>query len=619
VEPVEVVEHRHVERRRRRALLLVAAHVDVLVVRTAVGEAVDQPRIAVVGEDDRAVWREQPVELMVGHAVRMLGIRLEAHEVDHVHEPDLELRQVLAEQRRRGQRLERRYVAAAGEHDVRLTGLVVRRPVPDPGAARAMNNRVLHREEGQRGLLAGDDHVHVVPAAETVVGDREKRVGVGRQVDADHLGLLVCDVIDEARILVREAIVILAPDVRGQQVVEGRDRAPPRNLARHLQPLRVLVEHRVDDVDEGLVTVEEAVATGQEVALEPALAEVLGEDLEHAALRCELLVRRLDSCLPGLVRDLEDRAQPVRLRLVRPEQPEVLGIRGDHVAQEAAEDARRLRELGSGRLHLDCVVPEVRERQIPQQLAAVRVRVRAHPTLAARRQLRQVWHEAALTVEELVGPVAAHPVFEHAHVLAVRPHVGHRHLVGAPCALDRKAVDLARPRPALRTPEHDHRPPWPDRLTFLARASLDLGDLVERLVQHGCEPRVCVKVIVVGVDLDVERSVAVTRQESVELLGRDPCKHGRIRDLVSVQMQDRQHRAVDPRVQELVGMPTRCERSGLGLAVSDDAGDEQVGVVEGGAVGVCEGVAELSALVDRAGRLRRGVARDSARERELPE
>ena len=65
-------------------------------------------------------------------------------------------------------------------------------------------------------------------------------------------------------------------------------------------------------------------------------------------------------------------------------------------------------------------------------------------------------------------------------------------------------------------------------------------------------------------------------------------------------MQDRQHRAVGARVEELVRVPAGGERPGLGLAVADDAGDEQVGVVEGGAVGVGERVAELAALVDRA-------------------
>ena len=63
VEAVEVVQHHHVERRRRRALLLVAAHVQVGVVRAPVGEPVDQPRVAVVGEDDRLVGGEERVEL----------------------------------------------------------------------------------------------------------------------------------------------------------------------------------------------------------------------------------------------------------------------------------------------------------------------------------------------------------------------------------------------------------------------------------------------------------------------------------------------------------------------------------------------------------------------------
>src|SRR5437667_3738487 len=43
VEAVEVVEHDHVERRRGRALLLVAAHVQVAMVRAPVREPVDQP------------------------------------------------------------------------------------------------------------------------------------------------------------------------------------------------------------------------------------------------------------------------------------------------------------------------------------------------------------------------------------------------------------------------------------------------------------------------------------------------------------------------------------------------------------------------------------------------
>src|ERR1700683_4804225 len=96
--------------------------------------------------------------------------------------------------------------------------------------------------------------------------------------------------VDETGILVAEAVVILAPDVRTEQVIERRDRAPPRNVAADLEPLRMLIEHRVDDVDEGCVATEEAVPAGQEITLEPTLALMLAEDSHDAAIRREMIV-----------------------------------------------------------------------------------------------------------------------------------------------------------------------------------------------------------------------------------------------------------------------------------------------------------------------------------------
>src|SRR5215475_8808783 len=66
-------------------------------------------------------------------------------------------------------------------------------------------------------------------------------------------------------------------------------------------------------------------------------------------------------------------------------------------------------------------------------------------------------------------------------------------------------------------------------------------------------------------------------------------------------------------------MPARGEWSRFRLAVADDAGDDQVGVVVGGAVRVRDRVSKLPALMDRAWRLRGDVARDTAGERELGE
>ena len=51
LEAVDIIQHAHVERSRRRALLLVSAHVQVVVVVPPVSEPVNPPRIAVKRKD----------------------------------------------------------------------------------------------------------------------------------------------------------------------------------------------------------------------------------------------------------------------------------------------------------------------------------------------------------------------------------------------------------------------------------------------------------------------------------------------------------------------------------------------------------------------------------------
>ena len=133
-----------------------------------------------------------------------------------------------------------------------------------------------------------------------------------------------------------------------------------------------------------------------------------------------------------------------------------------------------------------------------------------------------------------------------------------------------------------------------------ARVVLNRADLVD----HRVERRRHQLVHRLGlVALDEVRLVAVADEQALELVVRDAREDGRVGDLVAVEVQDRQHRAVARRIEELVRVPAVGERAGLGLAVADHAGDDQVGIVEGRAVGVRQRVAELAAFVDRAGRL----------------
>ena len=113
----------------------------------------------------------------------------------------------------------------------------------------------------------------------------------------------------------------------------------PGQAAGDAQPLDVLVDHGVDDVHEGLVAGEQPVPAGEQVALQPALAGVFGEDLHHPAVPVEVLVDRQGLRLPGLAGGVVDGLQPVGGGLVRADEPEVAALGG--VVHDAAPAGRR--------------------------------------------------------------------------------------------------------------------------------------------------------------------------------------------------------------------------------------------------------------------------------------
>jgi hypothetical protein len=127
---------------------------------------------------------------------------------------------VLSQQLDGRQRLEGGHVARAGHHHVGLPAAIIAGPLPDADPGLAVHNRRVHVQELGLRLFPGDDHVDEVARAQAPVRNTQKRVGVGGQEDADGVGLLVDHVIDEARVLVAEAVVVLTPDVGGEQVVE---------------------------------------------------------------------------------------------------------------------------------------------------------------------------------------------------------------------------------------------------------------------------------------------------------------------------------------------------------------------------------------------------------------
>jgi hypothetical protein len=71
-----------------------------------------------------------------------------------------------------------------------------------------------------------------------------------------------------------EAVVVLSPNSRCEEDIQRCNFLPPLNFEAFLDPLAVLVDHGVDDVNEWLVAVKQTMATGENVTFKPALIRV---------------------------------------------------------------------------------------------------------------------------------------------------------------------------------------------------------------------------------------------------------------------------------------------------------------------------------------------------------
>ena len=301
-------------------------------------------------------------------------------------------------------------------------------------------------------VFARNHHVDVMPAAQAVIKDRQQAVGIGRKVNAHDIGLLVDDVVEETGILVREAVVILLPDVGGEQIVQRGDLPAPGQFQRDLQPLGVLAEHRIDDANERLIAVEQPVPPGQQISFQPTLALVLAEHrVQHASGGREEFIILYFPGVPLTVGDFKNRAQEIRERLIGTEDAEIalILIQLGHVAQELTQHERILAVNGTGRRHIHRVDVEVRHSQVAQQNAAVGVGIGAHPPVALRRQFGQFRHEPAILIEQFLGLVALHPAFKLLDMIGMLGIHQERHLVRSERAFNLQTIDDFRSRPAL--------------------------------------------------------------------------------------------------------------------------------------------------------------------------
>jgi hypothetical protein len=90
-----------------------------------IGEAVNQPGIAVIREDDRLIDGEHGIEIHIREAVRMFARWLNGHQIDNVHHANLDVGKMLPQEIDGRQSFKRRHVPGAGHDDIGLGALSV--------------------------------------------------------------------------------------------------------------------------------------------------------------------------------------------------------------------------------------------------------------------------------------------------------------------------------------------------------------------------------------------------------------------------------------------------------------------------------------------------------------
>src|SRR5450432_4171047 len=146
----------------------------------------------------------------------------------------------------------------------------------------------------------------------------------------------------------------------------------------------MLVEHGVDDMDKGFVTVENAVPHGQQVAFKPALALVFAEDFHDATIRGKKLISSQCIAYPLTIGSFKYCIELVGKGFVGAEDPEVtLGlVEPDHIPEETA-DHQGIRRMRFSRVRNGhSIFAKVGHFQLFEQDTSVAMRVGAHPAVA---------------------------------------------------------------------------------------------------------------------------------------------------------------------------------------------------------------------------------------------
>src|SRR5579872_3988195 len=182
-----------------------------------------------------------------------------------------------------------------------------------------------------------------------------------------------------------------------------------------------------------------------------------------------------------------------------------------------------------------------------------------------------------MLIEEPLGLIAPHPLFDDAQVLGIRSHIEYRHLMSSPEILYLVPIDLLRSGPSFGRSKNNHGPACPVGLASAARLLLNRADL--QYASFDSRSHFLMHQLRI-VTLDHIWSPSISFKKVLEFIRADAGQQCGVRDLVSVQMKNGQNRAITNGIQKLVRVPRSRQGPRFRFPISDDDAHDQIRVVE---------------------------------------
>ena len=173
-------------------------------------------------EENWLVCGEELGELLIGESLVVLGSVLNLEQVNNVDEAGLDAQ--LAKHVKGSKELLSWDVAAGRENNVLLASLSVGSPLPLLSTSCKLLTSLVEGYPRWSRLLTSEDCVDAVCGGVALLANRKQEVSVCWEVDVGDVVVveaLVEHDVNKTRILVRESVVVLAPNVAGKNQVES--------------------------------------------------------------------------------------------------------------------------------------------------------------------------------------------------------------------------------------------------------------------------------------------------------------------------------------------------------------------------------------------------------------